>query len=406
MGSRQSIVRFLVQDCDISDIFVKHQLRDLEFINYLCGKLDDYSSSTLVAKNKLCTELGLPLIETIPTFFTDTDFNVIEYDTNAFMDQIKLDLVDVVEKPGFEIELVITKSCPILDIFIRLIEEKYITPSKISIYTVFANTVEHSKLFDELHEFQEALKEKEVELTINVFDHTHNENHGKMGFPSESFVKTIVDAIDARKTLIDSETIEKSELSSETTGDRITQLINDYNIKSHKYLVKKIPKMISNASIIFETMYYSIYDVKYVYHNLNMYLPDLIKDNQINEISYTRLCADLEIIVKKATYEIKRTTDAKDIDDEDKKFILDKLQHIYNWFSKIHAVIKNKMLYFPVYHLYTVLMYNNHISLVKEERDFIKTTCEDSILKIQNYTLTGSDLTVNPAETLILDTLK
>lgn len=411
MGSSQSVVRFLVQDCEISDIFVKYQLRDLEFINYLCGKLNKYSISNLVVKNNLCKELGMPLIETIPTFFTDSEFNVIEYDTNAFMDQIKLDLADVVEKPGFEIELIITKSCPILDIFIKLIEEKFIVPSKISIYTVFANTNDHSQLFDELYEFQEALKEKDITLTINVFDNTYDKRYIKIGFPSESFVKNITDSINAKKILTYSnsniETKEYNVVPIETKSDRLTYHINDYCIKSHKYLLKKIPKMINHASIIFELMGCSIYDIKYIYNNLNSYIHSLIKDNQIDEIAHIRLCEDLDKISKKADYEMKRTVDAKDIDDDDKKFITDKLQNIYNWFSKRHDIIKNKMLHFPLYNLYTVLMYNNHTALAKKEIEFVKNTSETNVLKIQNYTLNITDISIdNSAETLILDTLK
>jgi hypothetical protein len=403
MGSQQSVIRFLVQDNGFSDIFTKYHLQNLECIHYLCGKKINFTKEKNTNINTLLNHLQLPKTEEIATLISDKD-HVLEYDTEALTEQIKEHLKPMTSE-GFDIDLIVTGSpSPIIDIFSELIKNKTISPGKINIYTVICNDKYNDKiLFQSLHDLQQISHENAITLNINAFSEFSSVGGGfGCCFTSEQFSKEIFKLSDTNLFAKD---------------------IINYGISTYRVLINKLVNVVNNSLVTMETLGCDISDIKYVQDSINFYINDIIEESKepgcknlskvLNIEGCQKLSTDLQKIITKTSDELEKINNAIGIPEDDSKFIKEKLNHIFNWFTSKERIIKNNLVWFPLHNLATVLLVKDSKLLtqipayaIKKEKliYLIKSKPEKEFITINHHVCskTPSDLLIG-LENLILD---
>jgi hypothetical protein len=417
MGSQQSVIRFLVQDNEFSDVFTRYHLCDLDCINYLCGKKINFTGKKNININTLINHLQLTKTEEIPTIMSDKN-HVLEYDTESLTEQIKEDLKTMTSE-GFDLDLIVTgRPSPIIDIFTDLIKKKYISPGKINIYIVICNDKYNDKiLFQSLYDLQQISHENAITLNINEFNAFSSIGGG---FKNWTNVENI-----EYKNCFTSEQFSKEIFELSPTNLFAKDIIN-YGINTHSVLINKLVNVVNNSLVTMETLGCDISDIKCTQDSINFYINDIIEDSKepgsenlskvLNIEGCQKLSTDLQKIIDKTSYELQRINDATDIPEDDSKFIKEKLNHIFTWFTSKERIIKNNLVHFPLYNLATVLLVNNSTLLsqlpsygIKKEKLFhlVKNKPEGEFITINHHVCSETPANVlTGLENLILDVVK
>jgi hypothetical protein len=366
MGSQQSVIRFLVQDNEFSSVFTKHHLKNLDCINYLCGKKLNFTKEKINNNNILTKHMDLTSISEISTLLSDKN-HILEYDTDSLTEQITDELKNMTSE-GFDIDLILSGRCsPIIDIFTELINNKTISPGKINLYIVINNNKYSDKiLFQSMFSLQKTTNEHAITLNINEFNTFNSIGKG---------LKNCNDKYEEYKNCYTSEQFSKKIFELAPVNLFAKDIIN-YSISTHQALIKKIVRVLNNSLVTMDVLGCDISDVKYVQDSINFYINDIIEESKepscenlyklLNIEGCQKLSTDLQKIIVKISEELQRINDSTDILEDDSKFIKEKLLHIYNWFVSKEHIVKNNLIYFPLHNLAIVLMVKDSALLTSQ----------------------------------------
>jgi hypothetical protein len=404
MGGQQSI-KFLIQDNDFTDSFVRYHLQDNEFIHYLCNKKENFKES-IINKNQEISDslnnlnLGQYIdLRCIPTLKIDKG-HVADYDIETFTEQILTDLKLDVNKTT-PLDLVLTGNCsPIVDIFTKIFKEKQYTPSTVNVYIVFKNNKTYDQvLYKSLYDLQEVIGNEAV-LQIHEFNAYSSMGKGLKLWKEQEPVGCFTTNEFAKKI---------TELSK---TNKFAKNIANYSVEVYKPLINKIVKIISNTLITFETLDIDISDIKYIKDCVNFYINDVIENGDVNITYCKRISLDLQTIIDKTNKEIKNTKNTE-LSNKKKNGILEKLQYILNWFTLKKKIFDNNLIHIPIHNLASVLLYEkngeflSHKGYGVEKGKFFNIVCEKSDngknINLMHYYADNALLTINSLENLILD---
>jgi hypothetical protein len=407
MGAHHSI-KFLIQDNDFTDSFVRHHLQDNKFIHYLCNKKENFKES-IINKNQEISDslnnlnylnLGQYIdLRCIPTLKIDKG-GVHDYDIETFTEQVLTDLKLDVNK-NTPLDLVLTGNCsPIVDIFTKIFKEKQYTPGTINIYITFKNNKNYDQaLYNSLYDLQEVIGDETV-LQIHEFNSYSSMGKGLKSWKEQEPVCCFTTNDFAKK------------ITKLSKTNKFAKKVVNYSIELYKPLINKIVKNISNALTTFETLDIDISDIKYIKDCVNFYIKDVIENGNVNIAYCTRISLDLQTIIDKTNKEIKNVKNTE-LSNKKKNETLEKLQHVLNWFISKKKIFDNNLIYIPVHNLASVLLYEKNGEFLTQKGYGIKNgkffnvvtekSENDKNINLIHYYANNSLLAIKSLENLILD---
>lgn len=441
MGGYQSTNRILIQDGGICDAFVRKYLdqKDIKYNHYICGKKDDLTSDRLSLNNRLMKSMGLTDILEVQSIVMDNTKEIVNFDTCTLTTQVKQNMEECVKTDDLEL-IINSYATPMLNIFAELIRSKFLTPVNVKINLIVHNVKSNdADFYKVLSEFDSLLNDLQIKLDINTFNAFNSVDRGSKTWSncenvtrcstSQEFGKLLCENMKKKQETTESdeynedtqefkETTEiKQELikeSEEVKEEKLTEVLAEYCVFLHKPLIGRMHRMIKHAVDTFESLGCPIYDVKYVFHNTNVYIPNIIENGVVDTSLCKRLVNDIKIIIDKSASEMKKLDDATSIKDSAKKFIKDKLYHINNWFSTKTHIIENNLMYFPLANMAQILLHeadptlDKHMAYGIEKKKFfnivkdvrnISTKDEDDII-VNNFIQINHYVSNNPPETV------
>lgn len=169
MGAQQSCLSILAQEYDFGDIFAKFEMQDNSFIHYMVSDKNKMKGLQFSSKKMIIETIGRSLLNEIPYLLTDDDGSCNEVDIDFFTERVKKDLAPLIEGIDTKLQLLLTGQCaPLVKIINKLLNDEYISLSKIEVFIVF-NSHNSIGLFEELLNLHKISETFSITLSIQVF---------------------------------------------------------------------------------------------------------------------------------------------------------------------------------------------------------------------------------------------
>lgn len=416
MGSQQSnTVRVLGQDYEFDDIFAKFNLKEIDFLNYICTDKEKFEGDALAAKTALANFLNITL--DVPMLVTDGNGELLEDradDNKVFIDRVKDDISQYSDVDGFNLQLVMTGQCaPLIRVFVDLINAEYINPAVLEL--VLVNGKHNGQgLVPVLKHTQNVCSECNVDLVVREFN-----AFGSMGPNAEQWV-----TLPEGKNFVDCGTspeFTKKVYDSANSGNSFAQGVIDYGIKFNSSIVRKAPIKIVSAVetlISIDPECSTGWDLQNLSEEVKSYIGDLIVDGELNVDLCQRLSEDLSKVVQCANYELKKIDDdleQKVIDKDTAKNLKKQLYKIRGWFKPKMNITKANLVQFPFHDLSAVLMFYRHSCLNEVKAwgremgvffDIVSEKDEDTFIEVTHYVAPDPEFTRQVIEDMIFKTIE